>query len=58
MLHWAGMFFVIALIAAILGFGGAAGSAAGIAQVLFVLFLAAFVLTLIRGRMGHRSAPW
>ncbi len=35
MLSWALTFLVIALIAAVLGFGGIAGSAAWIAQVLF-----------------------
>ena len=36
MLHYAVVFFVIAIIAAVLGFGGIAGSAAGIAKILFV----------------------
>ena len=39
MLHYAVVFFVIALIAAILGFGTLAGTAAGIAKLLFILFL-------------------
>ena len=39
MLHYAVVFFVIAIIAAVLGFGGIAGSAAGIAKILFVGFL-------------------
>ena len=38
MLHYAVVFFVIALIAALFGFGGIAASAAGIAKILFVLF--------------------
>ena len=41
MLHYAVVFFVIALIAAVLGFGGIAASAAGIAKLLFVVFLGA-----------------
>jgi len=32
MLHWAAVFFVIAIIAAVFGFGGIAASAAGIAK--------------------------
>jgi uncharacterized membrane protein YtjA (UPF0391 family) len=36
MLGWALTFLVIAIIAAIFGFGGIAGAAAGIAQVLFI----------------------
>ena len=39
MLHWSLMFLVLALIAAILGFGGLAGAAIGIAKVLFFVFL-------------------
>lgn len=38
MLHYAVVFFVIALMAAVLGFGGIAASAAGIAKLLFVVF--------------------
>lgn len=40
MLHYAIVFFVIALIAAVLGFGGIAGTAMGIAKILFFVFLA------------------
>jgi len=36
MLHYAVVFFVIALIAALFGFGGIAAGAAGIAQILFI----------------------
>ena len=39
MLHYAVVFFVIALIAAFFGFGGIAAGAAGIAKILFVVFL-------------------
>jgi uncharacterized membrane protein YtjA (UPF0391 family) len=53
MLHYALVFFVIALIAAVLGFGGLAASAAGIAKVLFIVFIvlaiASFLFGLIRG---------
>ncbi len=51
MISWALTFLVVALIAAVLGFGGIAGTASWIAQVLFGLFLILFVLSLIfRGR--------
>ena len=39
MLHYAVVFLVIALIAALFGFGGIAAGAAGIAKILFVIFL-------------------
>jgi uncharacterized membrane protein YtjA (UPF0391 family) len=52
MLHYAVVFFVIALIAALFGFGGIAAGAAGIAKLLFVLFailaVASFLFGLIR----------
>jgi uncharacterized membrane protein YtjA (UPF0391 family) len=50
MLGWAITFFIIALVAAVLGFGTLAGTAATIAQVLFVVFLVLVVLSLIFGR--------
>ena len=50
MLHYAWVFLVIALIAAVLGFGGIAGAAAGVAKILFFVFLAIFVIGLLTGR--------
>ena len=54
MLHYAVVFFVIALIAALFGFGGIASGAVGIAQILFVVFLvlaiATFIFNLLRGK--------
>lgn len=49
MLSWAVVFLVVALIAAVLGFGGLAGTAVGIAKLLFFVFLAIFVISLIMG---------
>jgi uncharacterized membrane protein YtjA (UPF0391 family) len=48
-LRWALIFLVVALIAAVLGFGGIAGGAAEIAKILFYLFLVVFVISLILG---------
>ena len=50
MLGWAVTFLVIALIAAVLGFGGIAGTAVGIAKILFFVFLALAVLSFLFGR--------
>jgi uncharacterized membrane protein YtjA (UPF0391 family) len=50
MLSWALMFFVVALLAAIVGFGALAGLAAVIAKFLFFAFLVLFVVSLIFGR--------
>ncbi len=59
MLGWAVTFLVVALIAAVLGFGGIAGTAIEIAKIIFfvaiVLFLISAVLGLVRGR--GRSVP-
>ncbi|MFN3325880.1 MAG: DUF1328 domain-containing protein [Bryobacteraceae bacterium] len=49
MLGWALAFFVIAIVAAIFGFGGIATATAGIARLLFFLFLVVFVITLVMG---------
>jgi uncharacterized membrane protein YtjA (UPF0391 family) len=52
MLHYAVVFFVIALIAAPFGFGGIAAGAAGIAKILFFVFVimavATFLFSLVR----------
>jgi len=49
MLHYAIVFFVIAIIAAIFGFTGVAAGAASIAQVLFFIFLVLFLVSLVAG---------
>jgi uncharacterized membrane protein YtjA (UPF0391 family) len=48
-LYWAAVFFVIALVAALFGFGGIAAGAAEIAKILFFLFLILFVISLVFG---------
>ena len=48
-LHYAVIFFVIALIAAVFGFGGIASSAVGIAQILFLIFLVLAVVSFLVG---------
>ncbi len=50
MLYWAGVFLIIALIAAYLGFFGISTDAAWIAKVLFVAFLVLAVVSLVSGR--------
>ncbi|MBX3054756.1 MAG: DUF1328 domain-containing protein [Caldilineaceae bacterium] len=50
MLRWAVIFLVVALVAAVLGFGGIAGAAAGIAKLLFWVFVVLFVGSLLLGR--------
>jgi uncharacterized membrane protein YtjA (UPF0391 family) len=52
MLGWAITFLIIALIAAVFGFGGIAAASAGIAKFLFVLFLVLCVIFFLLGRRG------
>ncbi|WP_022663518.1 DUF1328 domain-containing protein [Paucidesulfovibrio longus] len=54
MLSWSVVFFIIAILAGILGFGGISAAAVGIAKVLFFVFLIAFVISLIMGRRKPR----
>ena len=58
MLHYALVFLVLGLIAALLGFTAIAGASIGIAKILFFVFLAMFLVALLvergwpgRGRM-------
>lgn len=50
MLSWTITFLVIALIAAVLGFGVIAGTPAAIAKILFFVFVILFLVSLITGR--------
>jgi len=45
MLRWAAIFFVLALLAAVFGFGGLAGTFSWAAQVLFVAFVLLLVVS-------------
>ena len=49
MLHYALVFFLIAIVAAIFGFGGISVASAGIAKILFFLFLVIFLVSLVMG---------
>ncbi len=55
MLGWAIAFFILAIVAAALGFGGIAGASAGIAQILFFVFLALLVLTFVVRAVNGKS---
>jgi uncharacterized membrane protein YtjA (UPF0391 family) len=49
MLYYAAVFFVVAIIAAVFGFGGIAAGAVEIAKILFFVFLVLFVVSLLFG---------
>jgi uncharacterized membrane protein YtjA (UPF0391 family) len=55
MLRWAIIFFVVALAAAVFGFGGIAGDAAWIGKILLVVFLILAVMSLLTGRRSLRT---
>ena len=55
MLGWAIAFFILAIVAAALGFGGIAGAAAGIAKILFFVGLAIVALFIVLGIMGAKK---
>jgi uncharacterized membrane protein YtjA (UPF0391 family) len=49
MLYYAVVFFVIALVAALFGFGGIAAGAVGIAKILFFVFLVVAIISAVLG---------
>jgi uncharacterized membrane protein YtjA (UPF0391 family) len=53
MLHYAVIFFVIALIAALFGFGGIAAGAVGIAKILFFVFIVLAVASFVWGMVSR-----
>jgi uncharacterized membrane protein YtjA (UPF0391 family) len=57
MLSWAITFLILAIVAAVFGFGGIAAGAVGIAKVLFFLFVIAFVVSLIMNYRGRGGPP-
>ncbi|SON54823.1 Small integral membrane protein [Hartmannibacter diazotrophicus] len=57
MLGWALTFLIVALIAAVLGFGGVAGTAIGIAKLIFFVAIVLFAISLIYGLVTGRRPP-
>jgi len=57
MLRLALIFLVVALIAALMGFGGIAGDAAWIAKMLFFIFLVVFLISVVLGIGRGGNAP-
>ncbi len=49
MLKWSLTFFIVAIVAAMLGFTTIAGASIGIAKTLFFIFVVLFVVTLVWG---------
>lgn len=54
MFNWALTFFIVALIAALFGFGGIAGAAAGIGKFIFFAAIVLLVISLVAGGLRGR----
>jgi len=54
MLYYAAVFFVIALVAGVLGFSGIAAGVVEISKILFSVFLVLFLLTLAVGLIPRK----
>ena len=58
MLNWIVTFFILAVLAAIFGFGGLAADFAGIAKFLALVFVVLFVASLVYSMItGRRANP-
>ncbi len=57
MLYWAVVFFILALVAGLFGFGGLAATAGGIAKILFFIFLVLFLISLVYSLLTGRRPP-
>jgi len=55
MLSWAVTFLIIALIAAVLGFGGIAGVAIEAAKIIFFVAIVLFLITVLAGVVRGRT---
>ncbi|MDR3527811.1 MAG: DUF1328 domain-containing protein [Rhizomicrobium sp.] len=57
MLNWALTFFVLALVAAFLGFFALAGLAAEIAKLLLLAFVVLLLISMLSGALRGRTPP-
>jgi uncharacterized membrane protein YtjA (UPF0391 family) len=57
MLGWALTFLIIALVAAVLGFGGIAGTAIEIAKIIFFVAIILFLISAVVGFARRRAPP-
>jgi uncharacterized membrane protein YtjA (UPF0391 family) len=55
MIGWALTFLLVALVAAVLGFGGIAGTAVEIAKLIFFVAIVLFAISAVVGLMRGRS---
>lgn len=57
MLGWAITFFLLAIVAAVFGFGGLAGTFGSLAQFFTVLFVVLFLASLVYSMVTGKRAP-
>lgn len=57
MLRWAILSLILALVAAVFGFGGIAAAFVDVAQILFFVFIVLFILATVVGVMQGRRPP-
>jgi uncharacterized membrane protein YtjA (UPF0391 family) len=57
MLRWSLVFLIVALIAAVFGFGRIAANAVEMARILFFIFLVLFLVSLLWGLITGRRPP-
>jgi len=57
MLRWTVIFLIVAMVAALFGFGGIASDAAGIARLLFFVFIVLLLCSLLFGLATGRRPP-
>jgi len=57
MLNWIVTFLLLAIVAAVFGFGGLAGTFAELAKIIAVLFVVLFVVSLIYNMITGRRPP-
>ncbi len=57
MLDWVLVFFILALVAGVLGFSGLEIISMDIAKILFVIFLILFVISLLARLLGGKRPP-
>jgi uncharacterized membrane protein YtjA (UPF0391 family) len=56
MLGWVVTFLLVALIAALLGFGGVASAAVDIAKIIFFIAILLFAISVVAGAIGGRRS--
>jgi uncharacterized membrane protein YtjA (UPF0391 family) len=57
MIGWALTFLLVAIVAAVFGFGGIAGSAIEIAKIIFFVAIVLFAISAVAGFMRRGSPP-